>query len=244
MHKNDNFLIGRHSIEELLKYNPDQIKEIFIVKTSDSRNQQIISKIQKADIPYKFVDKNKLNQISQTQSHQGVLAILKQRQYLSIDKMVNDGKSTLLMLDGIEDPQNFGAILRSCECFDVDGVIFSKNRNCDITPAVTKTSCGASELLKIAKVANLHDTLLKLKKEGYEIIIADNCKEAVEIQDFDFPKKSLIIMGSEKKGVRHLLKKNCDFIVKIPIFGKISSLNVATATSIFLFKAKVASQAK
>ena len=140
------------------------------------------------------------------------------------------------MLDSIFDPQNFGSLLRSAECFGVDGVIWSKNRGCELTPVVSKASVGASELLPLLCVSNLAETMRKFKKNGFWIVTAEIGEEAKSLDSFDFPEKTLLIMGSEGKGVQKLLSKEADSKVYLPMYGQIDSLNVSQAASVLLYQ--------
>ena len=147
------------------------------------------------------------------------------------------------MLDSIMDPHNFGAILRAAECFGVDAVLWSKNRGCDITPVVAKVSVGASELLPLVPVSNLAQALERLKDAGVWSIAADVSPEAQPIDQFEFPTKSLILLGSEGEGLQPLLLREAEFKITIPLHGKIDSLNVSQAAAVMLAAARRAARA-
>jgi 23S rRNA (guanosine2251-2'-O)-methyltransferase len=234
-----NLIMGRNAIEETLKYNSKNILKISLLDSNDPRQIKILTLMESKNIPYSFVSRRDLDRMAGSESHQGIVAKLKSRNFFTTKELLNSLKdretSTILILDGIQDPQNMGAILRSGACFDVDGVIFSKNKSCDITAVVSKTSVGASEILNLVKVSNLHDSVLKLIEADYEIYVADGSKGATPINDVRYGKRVAIIMGSEQNGVQPLLKKLATQIVAIPMIGKISSLNVSQATAIMLF---------
>ena len=139
-----------------------------------------------------------------------------------------------MLLDSIFDPQNVGAILRSCECFGVDAVIISKIRGCSITPTVTKTSVGATELVPIAEVSNLTTTIEKFQKAGYWAVTAEISDKAIPLNTFEYPEKTVLILGSEGKGVQKIISKKADFHVFIPMLGRIDSLNVSQAAAVFM----------
>lgn len=227
-----NFIMGKNCIKEVLAHKKEIIEEIYTAIRKDS----LISLIQEKykNIKINYVSKHFLQNLVFSTSHQMFVAKIKKRVFFTLEEFLKKRSSLIVMLDSIFDPQNMGAILRVCECFSVDGVIFSKNRGVDITPTVSKSSAGASELISLIKVSNLHTSALSLKKEGFSIICSDITKKAENIKTFTFPEKVVLIMGSEGRGISPLLKKTADHTIKIPLLGKISSLNVSQATAIFL----------
>ncbi len=174
-----------------------------------------------------------------SESHQGIVALVKEKQGVGLseylDQAFEKDADLILVLDSINDPQNLGTLLRSAECFGVGAVVWSKNRGVGITPVVSKTSVGASELMMTIQVSNLVEAVKKCKKDGYEVVTAEVGKEACSLEDFSFPKKTVLIMGSEGEGVRHLLSQQADHRVFVPMQGAIDSLNVSQATSVFLY---------
>ncbi len=152
--------------------------------------------------------------------------------------VANQSSSIVLMLDGVEDPQNFGAIIRSAESIGVDAIIYKKDNQCQITPAVIKTSAGAISNVKMLKVTNLNDTIKKLKEHGYWIYASCLDATAHKLNDIKFSGKVVIIVGNENKGISPLVIKNSDFKVYIESKGKTQSLNVSAATAILLYKIK------
>ena len=141
---------------------------------------------------------------------------------------------SVLMLDQIFDPQNFGAILRSAECFGVDGVVWSKNRGADLTPTAAKTSSGASELLKLIRIANLAEAVSQFQKEGFEVLVSLLVAKSENAFEYTFAPKTVLIVGSEGEGIQPLIQKKADRSIYIPMAGKIESLNVAQATAVLL----------
>ena len=184
------------------------------------------------------VKKEDLDKICPNTNHQGVVAELRERKYYSLKEYLASSldldEDIVLILDSINDPHNFGAILRASECFAVGGVVWSSNRGTGVTPAVAKVSVGASELVRLVEVSNLSNTIIALKKAGYWIIAASNDEESQSVYEFSFPKKSALILGSEGEGVSKLLLDNADFKIKIPLYGSIDSLNVSQATAVML----------
>lgn len=157
---------------------------------------------------------------------------------LFFQAMSNQSSSIVLMLDGIEDPQNFGAIIRSAESIGVDGIIYKKDNQCQITPTVIKTSAGAISNVKMFKVTNLNETITKFKEHGYWIYASCLDKTAHKLNDIKFSGKIVIVVGNENKGISPLVIKNSDFKVYIESKGKTQSLNVSAATAILLYKVR------
>jgi 23S rRNA (guanosine2251-2'-O)-methyltransferase len=229
--------MGKNTILEVLRKEPKRIKKVYT--SENNANDPLYQELSKKKIPIEHVNKQELFQLVNSTSHQSFIAELKNREFQDIHEFLQNSeeKSTcfVLMLDSIFDPHNFGAILRSAECFGIDGVIFSKNRGADLTPVVSKVSSGASELVPLLKVSNLAESMKLFQEEGFSVISADVGEGSLSIYEFDFPEKSLLILGSEGEGVQPLLKKKSDYIVKIPMHGLIDSLNVSQAASVFLY---------
>lgn len=235
MKKTVRWIIGVHALEEFFRKYPKKILEVICQESF--RKKTIFSKLEKAKIPIKCKPKQAITSVVHTDSHQGVIAKVVAKPYVDekdlLHRVKQKPRSLILVLDRIFDPQNLGAILRVSECFQVDGVVISKHRSSDITPIVSKTSSGASELIEISMVSNLAEFTRKAQKIGFETIVADDQAEH-DLFSFSFPSHALLIMGSEGVGVQPLLQKKADRKVFIPMFGQISSLNVSQATSIFL----------
>ena len=171
-------------------------------------------------------------------NHQGIVAKVEEYSYLSLDELINKNKdnpnSLLVLLDGIEDPHNLGAILRSVDAFGANGVIISTNRQVGLTPTVAKVSTGAIEYVDVCQVVNLNQAIKRLKDEGYWIVASDG-EAKLDYRQVDYKDmKTVLIVGSEGFGVSKLLLKNSDLIVKIPMVGHVNSLNASVACAIFL----------
>jgi len=226
--------MGINTLNELLHSCPEKIIEVYALKKSlNDRKEDLIRAIEKENIPIIYLDKRKLEDLVDSDSHQGFAAKVR-RTYYTLKEILEKDPPFLLLLDQIYDPHNFGAILRASECFSVSGLIYSKNKGCPVTPVVTKVSCGASELVPLVRVSNLNDTLIKLQKSGYTVVIANCGKEAKSIYEFQIPEKMVFVLGSEEKGVQPLVKKRADDLVYLPMKGKIDSLNVSQAAACFL----------
>jgi 23S rRNA (guanosine2251-2'-O)-methyltransferase len=189
--------------------------------------------LKREQIPLIFMNKKNLDKKVGSESHQSFVAII-QRTLYPLKELVETRPSLIFILDQIYDPHNFGAILRACECFGVEGVIFSKNKGCPLTPVVTKVSSGASELIPLVRVSNIYNSLLKLRQEGYRIVASDCCESSKSLYSFKRPEKLAFVLGSEEKGVQPLIRKKADCLLHIPMKGQIDSLNVSQAAACFL----------
>ena len=167
--------------------------------------------------------------------HQGIILEVEDYQYADIDDIVNGEDNLIVMLDHIEDPHNFGAIIRSCEAAGVDGIIIPSDRSVEVNPTVIKTSVGTTEKMKIAKVTNLNNTIKYLKDKGYWIFGTD--MDGTDYRTLDYTGKTCIICGNEGSGMSKLVHDNCDFIASIPMRGEVNSLNASVATAIIVFEA-------
>jgi len=167
--------------------------------------------------------------------HQGIILDVEDYKYTDIYDIISDDDSLIVMLDHIEDPHNFGAIIRSCEAAGVDGIIIPSDRSVEVNATVIKTSVGTTEKMKIARVTNLNNTIKLLKDKGYWIFGTD--MDGVDYTKLDYKGKTCIICGNEGSGMSKLTKENCDFIASIPMKGEVNSLNASVATAIIVFEA-------
>ncbi|MCH9616908.1 MAG: putative TrmH family tRNA/rRNA methyltransferase [Chlamydiia bacterium] len=233
------YVIGKNSVQELVKHAPERVIAII---TSHTDDDPVIKKLLELKKPLHMKNLKKLDELTNSTSHQGYVLEVKKRESLHVEELLERSKDKkrclVVMLDSIFDPHNVGAILRACECFGVDGVIYSKNKGCKITPTVTKISMGASEIVPITEVSNLATTIEKFQKEGFWAASAEISSKATSIYDFDYPEKTLLILGSEGKGVQNILSKKSDFHVYIPMSGQIDSLNVSQAAAVFIMNFK------
>ena len=239
------FIMGRNCIEEVLTRAPDRLQEVFLAEPRDEggsqqgrRRSEIRDHLVKLRIPIREVSRRELDGMVNSDSHQGVVARVSPRIFLELDDLVEMVRSSpfvsILALDGVLDPQNFGAILRAAECFSVDAVVWSKNRGAPIGPVVSKVSVGASELVPLCAVSNLHRALEQLKEAGAWIAGAMVAPDAKALDTFEFPERSVIVMGAEGEGIHQLIEKSLDYRVYITMGGEIDSLNVSQATAVML----------
>ena len=232
---------GRNSVLELLESGRD-INKILVAKgeTNGSINK-IIGSAKEKRIVIVEVEKRKLNEMAESDNHQGVIAIVPPFDYAEIEdilELAKDRKEApfILILDGIEDPHNLGAIIRTAETAGVHGIIIPKRRACTVNSTVTKVSVGAVEHMKIARVNNINDTIKTLKENGVWVCGTDIETNTIYYnQDLKGP--LAIVIGSEGFGISRLVKENCDFLVKIPMKGKITSLNASVSTGIIVYEA-------
>jgi 23S rRNA (guanosine2251-2'-O)-methyltransferase len=220
---------------EILKSSPSRVNKILIQKErGPSKIGEIIQLAKLNNIPCVFVPRQKIESL--TLHHQGLVAFLSPKEFSSLEEILAEAKRPfLVLLDEIEDPQNLGAIIRSAEGAGADGIILPERRSAGLTEAVASVSAGALEHIKVARIVNLAQTMDDLKKKGLWLIGAESgAKECWYEFDYTFPVG--IMLGSEGKGLRPLIKKKCDKILSIPLLGKINSLNVAAAASIFFFE--------
>lgn len=230
-------IIGKKAILDAI-----QNKTLVSAVISD-KDKKFFSKVKNSIKEFKICnDKSFYDKVAQDTNHQfaiGYVNEIKTEDLVSFFKGVsNQSTSIVLLLDNIEDPQNFGAIIRSAESIGVDAVVYKKDNQCQITPAVIKASAGAISNLKLLKVTNLVDTINKLKEHGYWIYASCLDKTAHKLNEIKFSGKVAIIVGNENKGISPLVIKNSDFKVYIESKGKTQSLNVSAATAILLYKIK------
>lgn len=236
--KEDNgVVVGRNAVRELLK-SDRTIDKIFVRKgDKEGSITVLIAEAANKNIPIVEAELQKLDYLAEGSNHQGIVALAAIKEYSSIDDMLalaadKSEKPLIVICDSIEDPHNLGAIIRCAECAGAHGIIIPKRRSVGITPTVYKSSAGAIEHMLIAKVSNLNSTVEQLKERGLWIFSAE--AGGTPYYETDFNCGCGIILGSEGNGVSKVLKENSDFIVSIPMYGKVNSLNVSTAASVIL----------
>ncbi|NBI08045.1 23S rRNA (guanosine(2251)-2'-O)-methyltransferase RlmB [Senegalia massiliensis] len=238
MNTND-YIEGRNPVIEALK-SGREIEKIFIEDGNKTGSINEIKKLAKSrGIIIQYVHKNKLNQISSTNSHQGVIAISSSHTYKNIEDVFALAKRRsedpfIIILDEIKDPHNLGSIMRTAECVGAHGIIIPKRRSVGLTSTVAKTSAGAIEYMPVVKVSNIANTIDVLKEEGVWIYGADMAGSA-DYYNTNLTGPIGIVIGSEGNGIGRLVKEKCDELVKIPIKGKVSSLNASVAASIIMY---------
>lgn len=231
---------GRNAVIEALRVGRS-IDKIFIAKgETDKTLGHIASKAREAGIVVVDADRRKLDSMSVTHAHQGVVALVGVNEYCTIDNILElaaekNEAPFVIVCDEVSDPRNLGAIIRSAECAGAHGVIIPKRRSAGLTAIVGKASAGAAEHMKIARVANISSALKELKDNGLWIYGAA-AGGTSELWKTDFTGAMALVIGSEGDGIGRLVRENCDFIVNIPMVGKINSLNASAAASVIMYE--------
>ena len=223
---------GKNVARDLLKNN----KEIERIILQDKFNdKEIISLIEKNHINYKYASKKEIDHLANG-LHQGIVLYVSDYKYLSLDDLINDkDNSFIVLLDHLEDPHNLGAIIRTCEAAGVDGIVLPKDRQVQINSTVMKTSVGTLDNIKIASVTNLVNAIKELKDNGYWVV-GTALNNSVDYRNIDYSGKIALVIGNEGSGISKLVEKNCDYIAKIPMYGKTNSLNASVAAGIMIYE--------
>ena len=237
----DGVIEGRNAVIEALRAG-ENIDKIFIQKgETDKTLGHIASKARAAGIVVVDADKRKLDGMSRTHAHQGVIALAAMREYVSVEdilaKAAEKGEKPLIVIcDEISDPHNLGAIIRTAECAGAHGIVIPKRRSAGLTAVVAKTSAGAVAHMPVARVANIPSLIKDLKKQGVWVF-GTAAKGTTSLYEADLKGAAAIVIGSEGDGMTRLAEENCDFLVSIPMKGKLNSLNASAAAAILLYEA-------
>ncbi len=235
---NENAVAGRNAVMELLR-SGRPIDRILIEKGKrEGSLSVIVAKAAEKGIPVKDAAREKLDAMCPATNHQGVVAVAAMTEYCSVDDLLRAAeekgeKPFVIICDGIEDPHNLGAIIRTAECCGAHGVIISKNRCCGVNFAVSKAACGAIEYMPIARVSNIASAIDRLKEAGVWVYAAD--MDGTDYRKQDFSGAAALVVGSEGNGVSRLVKEKCDVTVSLPMKGHITSLNASVAAGILMY---------
>lgn len=212
-----------------------KVKTVYLQKGFS--DESILKSVKDKNLIVNYVTQDVLNKMSNNGNHQGIIVETAPHEYCSVEEIINSSKGKkqplILILDEIEDPQNFGAILRSADAFSVDGVIIKSRNQVQLNWTVAKVSTGAIEYVKVAQVSNLNNVIDRLKDNGFWIYAADG-SGTKSYAELDYSGSVALIVGSEGRGISQLVMKNSDFIIKIPMSGHVNSLNVSVSTGILL----------
>ncbi len=238
---NDNLIYGVNPIQQLLDNNPDKILEISISNDKkDARVQKLLVQAQRQDIAIQRIDAKKLDKLFPGQTHQGIIAKIKPSALLTesaIPALLKSvTKPLFLILDGVQDPHNFGACLRTADAAGVTAVIIPKDNAVGITPVVRKVASGAADVIPIVQVSNLARAMRELQELGVWIVGTAGDAEQ-DLYAIDLSGSIAIVLGAEGSGMRALTSKHCDFLAKLPMLGTVESLNVSVATGVCLYEA-------
>ena len=239
MEEKTNYLFGMHPVLEAIE-SKRKIEKVLLKKGLEGQLfRELIDKLQQEEIPFQFVPVERLNSVTRGK-HQGVIALIPQVDFVDIEELVEraynrDKAPVVLLLDGVSDVRNFGAIARSAECAGVSGIILPAKGGAAVNADAIKTSAGALLRIYTSKVSNLRSVVYFLKESGFQIIAATE-KADTDIYSVDFKQPTAIIMGSEDKGISDNLLAVCDIKSRIPLLGKIGSLNVSVAAAVIMFE--------
>ena len=237
-------LYGLHPVEEALRAGARQIDHISVAREREARRdprlERILEAARAAGVRISTEPRDQLTRLARTDAHQGVLAVVRERQFLTIEDLLApkpDGQhSFFLALDGVEDPHNLGALLRSADGAGIDGILLPERRTAPLSATVAKSSAGASEHVRIAKVVNLTRALEAMKQRHIWIVGLDE-RGTPDYSDFDFRQDTCLVLGSEGSGLHELIKRTCDHLLRIPMAGSVSSLNVSVAGAVVMYEA-------
>jgi 23S rRNA (guanosine2251-2'-O)-methyltransferase len=232
------WIYGINPVHEALRSGRCRIKEIWVAQGRSATGLEgIISKAQSEEIPIKKVERKQLDSLTRNAPHQGVVGFIDQFNYAGLDEVLQGkaGAPLLLILDGIEDPRNLGALIRTADACGVWGVIIPKDRASGITPVVVKASAGAVFHVPIVRVTNIHSTIREIKEHG--IWVAGAAVDAqTDLYHHDLTAPLAVVIGGEGRGMRPLVRRECDLLIAIPMKGAVNSLNASAAGAIILYE--------
>lgn len=230
------YIYGRNSVKVHLE-NQSSCEKLLL--QTGFKDQEIL-KLIPTTLAVEYLSKEELDRLTNFGVHQGVVAVVKDYQTIGLNELIKKAAKVknpiLVLLDGIEDPQNFGAIIRTCDATGVVGIVIGEHRSAPLSAVTAKASAGAIEFVSVSRVTNLTRALQDLKKAGYWIVGTAMGDDAVEFTTIDYNSPLVLVIGAEGKGISRLVLENCDFKAKIPMFGKINSLNASVATAVMLYQ--------
>jgi 23S rRNA (guanosine2251-2'-O)-methyltransferase len=234
------YIYGINAVSEALKARGRAFRWVGMAKERhDLRLQRMIEDCRRIGVPVRFLSRTELDHMAGNAAHQGVVAVTSAKQYSELDDVIGAKRcaySLIIVLDGVEDPHNLGALLRTADAAGADGVIIPERRAVGVTGTVTKASAGASEHLPIAKVTNIARTVEELKDRNiWTVGLDERGKQTYD--EIDYNMDCALVLGAEGKGLHDLVKKKCDFLVSIPMLGKVPSLNVSVAGAVVMYEA-------
>lgn len=222
---------GRNVALEVLK-KPKNVQKVLLQDGFDDK--KILALLEKSKIPVFIKPKKEIDHLAEG-VHQGIILYVRDYQYYPLADIVNEDASFLVILDHLEDPHNFGAIIRTCEAAGVDGIIIPKDRQVQVNATVMKTSVGTLDTMKVSRVANLSSTIDYLKKNDFWVV-GTALEDSVDYRSIDYSGKIALVIGNEGAGISELVRKKCDFIAKIPMYGTTNSLNASVASGIMIYE--------
>lgn len=239
-------LYGLHPVSEALRARPGQLDHVSVAREREARRdgrlERLLELCRAAGVRVDAEPRDQLTRYARTDAHQGAVAFVRERTFLALEDLLatpaaeSSRSRFFLALDGVEDPHNLGALLRSADGSGVDGVVLPERRSAPLSAIVAKTSAGASEHVRIARVTNMTRALEAMKKAGVWIVGLDE-RGSPDYTDFDFRGDCCLVLGSEGTGLHDLVKRTCDHLLRIPMAGSVSSLNVSVAGAVVMFEA-------
>jgi len=233
------YVYGIHSVAEALKARARAFAWVGVARERhDLRLQRVVDECRRQGVAVRFLERAELDRMAGNNAHQGVVAITSAKQYNDLDDVVAAKRgihSLIVVLDGVEDPRNLGAILRTADAAGANGVIIPERRAVGVTAAVTKASAGAGEHLPVARVTNIARTLEELKTKNLWIVGLEE-RASQSYDSLDYNMDCAVVLGGEGKGLHDLVARKCDYLASIPMLGKVSSLNVSVAAGVILFE--------
>jgi 23S rRNA (guanosine2251-2'-O)-methyltransferase len=233
-------LYGINSVLEALRVRGRAFDYIAVSRErQDHRVQKVVEAARQAGVPVRLMPREQLERLSKTTTHQGVVAVGAEKQYVDVDDILRRKRGAwhfLLVLDGVEDPHNLGAILRSCDAAGADGVVLPERRAVGVNETVAKASAGASETVPVAKVTNVNRAIEDLKEQNIWTVGLDE-RGTQDYTQVDYKMDCALILGAEGHGLHEQVRKKCDFLIRIPMLGSVPSLNVSVAAAVVMFEA-------
>ena len=233
------FIYGIHAVEEALAARGRSFEYVAVAAgRGDARLRKIAQLSRAAGVPVRTIPRDQLTRLANTGSHQGVVAVTAERQYGDLDDVLNNKRgqfSFLIVLDGVEDPRNLGAIIRTAEGAGADGIVIPERRATGVTATVVKASAGASEYLPIAKVTNVSRAIEELKSHNLWTVGLDE-RGGKQYDQLDYKMDCALVLGAEGHGLHQHVREKCDYLVSIPMLGKVASLNISVAAAVVMYE--------
>lgn len=232
-------IYGIHAVGEALQSRPKSISHVAVARErSDLKLQRIIDGCRAAGIPVRFENRQQLDRMAKSAAHQGAVAAVTAKEYTDVEDVLAQRRGRwafVVVLDGVEDPHNLGAIIRTADAAGADGIVIPERRAAGVTGTVVKASAGASEHLPIARVTNIARTVEELKQQNIWTVGLDE-RGGQSYEQLDYKMDCALVLGAEGKGLHDLVRKKCDFVVSIPMHGSVPSLNVSVAAAVVMYE--------
>jgi len=234
-----NVIYGIHPVSEAIESRGRAVEYVAVARErQDQKLQRIIDQCRKSGVSLRFAGREELQKLARTAQHQGVVAVVAEKSYADVSDILGrrrGEKAFIVVLDGVEDPHNLGAVIRTADAAGADGVVIPERRAVGVTATVAKSSAGASEWLPVARVTNIARTVEELKRANVWTVALDE-RGTQDYDELDWNMDCAIVLGAEGAGVHDLVRKSCDFVVKIPMAGKVPSLNVSVAAAVVMYE--------